>query len=544
MAPPLHSTEATELLRLLVEERSWLDRLRGHDHRPALLARLAELRNVRAIPDLLRLLASDDALAPEVARTLADLLRKIDPATLWWLDEQVRHTVGWKRLHPGEVRRLAETAGLDTSVVGLLASHANGFVRAAALEVMAERHDGEEIPFLSLRANDWVEPVATRAQALLESRLRPDNRDAVLDALPFILRARRQQRRDYREIERALRSVLLSDGGDDAIARRHELDTAVRRSLFAILIDDATASGERMVAIALSDPDDVIRSRAVAALPSLQQNGDAGAQLETVLSADPSPVVRGLALTGLAEHFPERLMRVFPHVLFDRATRVRGIARFVANAHKLPFVPRDLYVQRLQQPVSRGQTVVLDGLGETGTREDAGLVTSFLTSRSPRARYAALRALAKLDVERAIPAAVAAIGDDAPSVRRVALEIIDFNASRVSFALVWDTVRSLSSAPVRARALRSLLRAPKWDAVIFLLEAMDDPDEEVQSVAARLVDVWVESGYFNRNQSQPTATQLERVHTLVTANAPRLSGDTVELLRFSIKALTRPPRQN
>src|SRR5690606_13058792 len=100
-------------------------------------------------------------------------------------------------LAPAAIARLAQAHELDASIIGLFASHANGFVRAAAVEVLAQYNCGQEIPFLSLRVNDWVEPVAARASELLVSRLRPDNRHAVLNALPFIVRVLGQHRRDH-----------------------------------------------------------------------------------------------------------------------------------------------------------------------------------------------------------------------------------------------------------------------------------------------------------------------------------------------------------
>jgi HEAT repeat protein len=173
MSPPI-SPEVNQLVRSLFEDRSLLDRVRGQDRRIASLAQIAASGEVRVVPDLVPLLAADDSLTRHVAKTIAELVGEMTPVQLSWLDEQVRHSsyaywsrVTWQGLAPKAVSRLAQAADLDPTVIGLLASHANGFVRAAALEVLALSVDGQEIPFLSLRANDWVEPVAARAAELL-----------------------------------------------------------------------------------------------------------------------------------------------------------------------------------------------------------------------------------------------------------------------------------------------------------------------------------------------------------------------------------------
>lgn len=166
MSPP-DLPEIDQLLQSLFEERSRLDRVHGQDHHLDILNQIAETHAFQVVPEILASLASDDAQAPLLARVVAALMRDITPVQLSWLDEQVRHrsdadysSERWHQLGSGTVWRLAQAAEFDATVLGLLTSHANGFVRATALELLAQHTSGEELPFLSLRANDWVEPVA------------------------------------------------------------------------------------------------------------------------------------------------------------------------------------------------------------------------------------------------------------------------------------------------------------------------------------------------------------------------------------------------
>src|SRR4029079_18169828 len=105
--------------------------------------------------------------------------------------------------------------------------------------------------------------VVERGTERVISLLRSDNRHAVVNALPFIVRVLRQHRRDHDGIERALKLVLLSDGGDDELARRSQFDTSVRRKMYALLIAGTTASKRRLFDAALKDPDAVVRARAI-----------------------------------------------------------------------------------------------------------------------------------------------------------------------------------------------------------------------------------------------------------------------------------------
>jgi HEAT repeat protein len=539
VSPPI-SDEVIRLVRSLFQERSLLERVRRQDHRFATLEQIADSREVRVVPELLPLLAADESLAPHVAAVIAELVHDVPTVQLFWLDEQVRHgsyaqywSNAWHKLAPAAISRLARTYDLNAAVIGLLASHANGFVRAAALEVLAQFNSGQEIPFLSLRVNDWVEPVAARACELLFSRLRPDNRHAVLDALPFIVRVLGQRRRDHTAIEGALKAVLLSDGGEDALARHKGFDTSVRRKMYELLTAGGTTSQQRLLNAALDDPDAVVRARAIRSIAADPDFDDRAAILERFLRDDRVPAVRRLALAVLSEHMPERLGAVFPQVLLDRAASVRGLARFVASAQQLALVPRTVYIEALVGTLPGQLAAAIEGVGETGSRTDAGLVAPSLSGNSPRIRRSALRALAKLDAERAISAAIAALADDASSVRTAAVQTLSNNASRVDFDLVNRRVRSLSDPKARRNLLRLFLDAPKWDAPAFLLEALTDPDDGVRAFAARLIDRWIES--FNRNQTQPTAKQLQRIGGLLDSVSSRLPEETAKMLRFSIK---------
>jgi HEAT repeat protein len=536
VSPPI-SDEIIRLVRSLFEERSLLDRVRRQDHRFATLKQIADSREVRVVPDLLPVLAADETLAPHVAAVIAELVHDVTPVQLSWLDEQVRHgsyaqywSSAWHKLAPAAISRLAHTYDLNAAVIGLLASHANGFVRAAALEVLAQYNSGQEIPFLSLRVNDWVEPVAARASELLVSRLRPDNRLAVLNALPFIVRVMGQRRRDHSGIEHALKSVLVSDGGEDALARGKEFETSVRRKMYELLTAGGTTSKRRLLNAALNDPDAVIRARAIRSIAADPDFDDRAATLERFLRV---PAVRRLALAVLSEHMPERLGAVFPQVLLDRAASVRGLARFVASTQQPALVPRTVYIEALVGTLPGQLAAAIEGVGETGSRADADLVAPFLSGNSPRIRRSALRALAKVDADRAVSAAIAALSDGAPSVRTAAVQTLSSNASRVNFDSVNRQVSSLSDPKGRRNMLRVFLDAPKWEAPAFLLEALTDPDDGVRAVAARLLDRWIEC--FNRNQTQPTAKQLQRIGGLLDSVSSRMPEETAKMLRFSIK---------
>jgi hypothetical protein len=233
----------------------------------------------------------------------------------------------------------------------------------------------------------------------------------------------------------------------------------------------------------------------------------------------------------LSEQMPDHVAAAFPDVLLDPSAGVRGLARYMIKAHRLPLVPRDVYLGIISAPESQHISAAIEGLGETGTREDADLIAPFLDSPSPRNRRAALRALGRLDAERVMTSSMTALADPAPSVRNAAAGILARNSTRVHFDRVHERIRGLADPAARRALLRLLASAPKWDAIAFLLEALADPDEGVRARAVRLLERWIAT--FNSSHTQPTPAQLARLRALVDTAADSLPDAVVRMLRFS-----------
>jgi crotonobetainyl-CoA:carnitine CoA-transferase CaiB-like acyl-CoA transferase len=109
----------------------------------------------------------------------------------------------------------------------MVASHPDGHVREAAVKALGMQTSVQEIPFLALRANDSVWPVAARAGDLLARRLVADRRPAVFAALPFLVRMLARRRQDHTRFAEAVRAVLVTDDAADLLARIETLDAAV-----------------------------------------------------------------------------------------------------------------------------------------------------------------------------------------------------------------------------------------------------------------------------------------------------------------------------
>lgn len=542
-APTAH---ASRLLHVALRRSSLVERLRGESARVAAVRELATLAEVPVIPALLPLIPADDRLGQEAAHTVTALWRHVGAVELAWIDEQARSCtraygdtwVAWTNITAKAVPRLAQYHAGNPVVLGLFACHTSGYVREAAVKELGRVVDGQELPFLALRANDWVWPVAERAAELLTRRLVPEARHAVAAAFPFLARMVGQRRRDHRRLADAIQRVIRSDAGEALLARIRDFDARVRRQAFDMLNPGEGGISSAVLRAALQDRDPVVRSRVVRQLAKTPDPEAVRPVLEHLLTKDSVAVVRAEALALLAEQARDRAAEIIPAALLDPGASVRSLARFLVSKLSVRVVPRDVYLGALQSSRPRQLAAAIEGLGETGDAADACLVLSFASHPVPRVRRAALRACARLAAPLAVERATVALGDPAPAVRRSARQMLVIHRRHVDFHNVRKLVRELTDPASRKGAFTVLARAGKWDALEFLLEALGDLDADVRGRARALLEGWAEG--YNRSQARPSQQQLDRLRVLLKEHEGDLSEPFGRLLRFTLGSTALP----
>jgi HEAT repeat protein len=239
-------------------------------------------------------------------------------------------------------------------------------------------------------------------------------------------------------------------------------------------------------------------------------------------------------LALLAERDANRVRSILRGALLDRSARVRSLARFLAAKLDASIDVRALYLEPLDAALDRSSAAAIDGLGEVGTRDDADRLMPLLTVERPRIRRAALRALAQCDRDRALPAAISALEDPSGSVRGAAGAIVRAQRHRVDFATLHGRWRQESDPNVRVGMLFLLAQAPKWDAVVYLLDALvTDSSESMQRHASGLLTAWIAA--FNRSQLQPSREHLQRIRAVLAAPSARVEARAARFLELIVE---------
>ncbi len=423
--------------------------------------------------------ASHDA---EDRAALANCVRRLDLRDLASLDVAARHFV------TGRPGRFPISSDEDRIYVGLLACHPSGYVRESAVEALAEDGDGRSLPFLLLRTVDWVDPVRTRAERAVLARM---TAGSVVDSLGLVERLARHSR--FSPQLRVAIDALLRDPMASSSLRRGLTAPSLpaRREAFRYAAMNSGLSLAEVLDCGSRDLDVALRLWAFR-FPGMDAAWYAKA------AGDSCAAIRRLAIPALG---PE-------HFLLDRSAGVRRECQAAIS------MPAGIYREALMRTI-RAEAVL--GLGETGGREDVGLLAPLLTHGTPSVRVAAVRALRQLGLASTCADALwTALQDASPAVVREA-------TSALLGERLGDPERIWEMAKPSMRLLRLFRNAPKWARLrIYLRAGRED---------------WLRAWLREFNRSFARLPVPERVWTLALLEQaqPRLADELVGELRFAVE---------
>ncbi|WP_432049893.1 hypothetical protein [Verrucosispora sp. NA02020] len=271
--------------------------------------------------------------------------------------------------------------------MALASMHGDGRIRERAVAAMVGRPCPEVMPFLVLRAGDWVKPVRDRARAGLALLLADDPGRYLPAVLPMALRLDARLRGGFAVTQ--VQAALLSSPPE---VWRGLLGSGCRRQrrfVFDIVVAQGWLRLPDYVTCAETDADVGIRVRAAEAAcreAVWTRRHDVLHRLARSVRAE----VRVVALTGLVRAGQDSDVAAY---LDDDAPLVRAVARDAAR--RIGIDARAHY----RTAVSAGEPAlgVIVGLAEVGSAADTPLLRPLLSYPQAKVRAEAVRGLRLLD---------------------------------------------------------------------------------------------------------------------------------------------------
>ena len=528
---------AAELVRALSQRTAISEWLFGPRLDLAVLSELEGLDEAAIAPLLLPfVLDGERDTRDRVAGMVRSLVRKQDLASVMRLDEVSRSVYGysgldrpeWFALTAGDVRRIAALPD-PSALVGVASFHPSGYVREAAVAALDTLPGDEVLPYLLLRLNDWVTPVADAAKQAVMRRAE-ESATAWIRCVPIVSRLGGATRREHSDVIDVVFAMLRRPANRVALEAGFDAPDRATRLVSYRLAREATTGGDLagVVARSLTDPDPSIRFTSfrdgVARL-----RGEALAGVLALAERDSFAPIRRMALEVAVEAFPDTALTCARSALLDHSASVRQVARFVVGEQDSSFSIADFYRDLLGTPDAARLVVALAGITEAGIEQDAALVAPFLTHARSGVRAQAVRSLGKLDPIAYANVFVTALSDASPRVVRAARDVLEEQPAFIDYATIKSIMQYGPYAHSRADALRLGDTLGKWPSILLWLEASQDGEPALVEAARERIDQWIARANFRYTAPRPG--EVSSIQALLDRSEGSLNATVVTNIR-------------
>jgi len=479
---------------------------------------------------------------PDLARSVAalDAIEQRFAATPWWEHHRIDRVhrgrtysvpaefPDWHRFRPADVADLALRSSRPVVAAGLLSMHPDGYVREAAVRILAETPEPAALPFLLVRAADWVAPVRDQARAAVRARLTdPAASPAdLLRTLPVLERMSADAARSNTFASETLDRLRAGLATPDLVAGLHHETHQVRRCSARALVarDDVTIE---ILATALAQHDTVTATTLASAALRNDDAGDPDDPGEAGVLGF-GEVVAALWGSRIGSLRAEALHRAQAgHAPLARSMSEEGLVdrspgvRFLAQRW---LVGQGVDVRGRYEAALPRHVIALHGLAEVagpGEQEEvAALVATYLGDERPRARAFAVQAIGVLRGAAAQPVMLAAFDDPSPAVVRAAGQVLAGQGLGAdTLDVLWDRVVATGREDVRRAAFRAFVGQGRWPRLVLACRALVAADEDLHPWGERLL-AGARAGW-NSSSSLPTPAQIEELDRLVPTVADR-----------------------
>lgn len=519
------------IVRCSASMLEWFSRLIGHRGQDEVI------RGDKLVRELLVAFRTRDS------SRLARLWEDVRPDALLRIDSCLRlsnskFVDGWYEFSSADVARIAREPHA-WALLGLAVSHYNGYVRHAAVERLGSLGDGRAIQFLLLRLNDWVDGVRRSARTALERYLSPNYAREWVACLVSVFALESQHRTDHADFVKSVSSLLRAPECRQAL--HGGCHVGQRRSRLVCLRLAAGAEGVDAAGIfrsSLSDPDPAVRLWAVRTFAARKNLIDRQHLGEAALRDRSVQVRREAAPLLLDTLDADAAVAYLREMLLDENVGARWQARGLMTSRKaLDF--RVFYQDAVRRAdrASRLRGALL-GLGESGRREDVGMVMPFVERPPVRVQRAAIRALGSLAGAEHVQLFLQLLRSPLPGISKEARLVLQSNIEKVPAndlrqAITEETLASRS----RCQALSLASHMGKWTAVLLLLEGHRTSDIDIQKRARLLLRSWRSS--YNKSFAVPRLKEVEQLASVLADIAGRLHPDESRDLEHILQSAHR-----
>lgn len=477
---------------------------------------------------------ADDEQIPSIG-ILRNLLAT-SAANLWKIDSLCRAktslewTFDWSKVSPEILFPKGIVDSDKVWIYGFSSFHPSGFFREKATIGLAGLHSGEEIPFLIIRLNDWVEVVREKAKQSIEDRIAPSSAIHFLKSYPFLKRLENTGRGTHGIIIQKVTAQIsldrkIMDQGlvaTDPETRRFSFEIAANSSMFEL--DDIKEA-------LLREPVGTIR---LYALRSVEKKISLPRDISFIhaLIDDRFTPVQRLALDILCSRSMENTQNILKEKALSEKSGVRQTARYYLKKGDVAD-PAEIYRKALVERTGGALIGAIRGIGEVGEKQDADALKAFLQSHGINVLRSAIGSIASLDSEDMLSTLLPFVSDSRPGVSREAAQAVKSRCMEIDLDWLNGLARESSHLHVKKNIFKILLAADNWISLPFILEACSSENPTIRELANKGLERWLTES--NRYFIQPTLEQKMKANSSLSKFSENVDQKMKRVLEFILR---------
>jgi len=531
-------------LHRISRTQPWFGQAKREEQICDLLSQLVNLKEVAAIPSIARFVLIGTPTVQVAARqAIADLLSTLSPYELLSASEHLSRWSyhwyeldEWYKLGPADVSRVAGNPqeSAYSSLLGLLSLHWNGYVRQQAVNLLLQQRDGSELPFLILRQNDWVEPIAKEALIAVTHRIDDSYLSYFIRSLRLVIHFESVGRRDHRNFVHKVLNLLLEDRHDHQLQQViYAGDPVIIRHLVRYGLSVPGSHRGRLIRLAIQSDDPVVRLNCCRFLGDAYSALDLERQLEIMMKDRFMPVRREAYLVGVKQ-FSGKEEELWKRALLDESRSLREFARF--SLRQLGYAENQIAeIYRAEVLKGSMNLSALQGLAETGDQTDADFFQCLLQHEFPSRRVVGIQGLSRVNGESTIPVIFPLLSDSSPSVVREAGKSL----SRVSYLVPGDELMEIALSAqgsfARSHAVYTIATLGKWKSLPWLLSIASRPDSDAATVAEEEILNWLTPPKCNKVFTSPSSSERAALNLALERGRGHASEKILNLVRGTLQ---------
>lgn len=502
-----------------------------------LIEQLAQTDEPAAIPSVASgLFSPDNAVHDAASAGVANLLELVPSLELVRMNEMFgRYTwdyvsARWNGLTPKAADSFLQETG-DIAVGKLLCFHKSGYIRHSAIRFLSEVTTGEELRFLLVRQNDWVDSISQDAQAIVAKKLTTEYLSHFTDESNLLFHMLQCKRRDLSgSVSRYIDLLIQPEHRDLLQAAIGRADKKTGRTFFFCLLERDGDHLPAAVRAGLESSAPSIRTRSLKRAGDCLEETECEAVAERLLN-DKFISVREEAyeLKAKLADSPDSADDVWRQCMFDKSRALRGTAMF--HLRKSGCDAGVLYRNRLS--ASPNCFPALSGLVYWADKSDLAVFQNYLKSDFASRRAEAAHGVGRVGTEQDVLGLQAILTAPSARVVRAAFNQLQPIAKQIDSKSLFGLIESCNSPAGVDAILRLLLEKGQWASLAYLIRGSGNPDHGISSQSKTLMDYMFST---NRVFTRPAAGQREQIQQAIDDCRSSMDKEFLRQLAFILSS--------